>query len=114
MPEEKDLLQVFIPAIIKEAGLDNVPEDFKREYEEKLAFEAQNRLGAIAMGELSPEDMDKFMRMAEEKENITPDEMFLFFKEHIDDFAEKMADGLKEFALEFINDAKKLREEIKS
>jgi hypothetical protein len=106
----EDLIQQFVDGLIKEAGLEKMPESFKTEYNEKLGLEAQKRIGAVALKELSPEAMDEFGKLVEKD----PDQKKLeeFFKNNIPDYEAKIQAALKEFAAEFIESAKQLKASI--
>lgn len=106
----EDLIQQFVEGLIKEAGLENMPERFKNEYNEKLGLEAQKRIGAAAIKELDEKALDEFSKLAEK--DATPEKIEEFFKNNIPDFEAKIQAALQEFAVEFIESAKQLKESI--
>ena len=60
----ENIIEQFIQDLIKKSGIDNMPEDFKKEYREKLAAQAQQRLGMVALQELDEQgikDFEEFM-----------------------------------------------------
>ncbi|MBL7053595.1 hypothetical protein ISS06_00110 [Patescibacteria group bacterium] len=106
---EKDIIQEFVQGIIKKAGIDNMPADFKKKYVEKLAVEAQRRLGMVAidaMDEQGLKDFEKFMQTAK---NPKPDEVLEFFSSRIPDFQQKITGELEKFGKEFIAGADRLK-----
>jgi hypothetical protein len=106
----EDLIQQFVEGLIKEAGLEKMPESFKKEYNEKLGLEAQKRIGAVALKELSAEAMDKFGELIEK--DPSPKKLEEFFKQNIPDYETKVQNALQEFANEFIESAKQLKASI--
>lgn len=106
----EDLIQQFVEGLIKEAGLEKMPESFKKEYYEKLGLEVQRRIGAIAIKELTAEAMDEFTKLVEK--NPSPAKLEEFFKNNISDYEAKIQAALQEFAAEFIASAKQLKASI--
>jgi uncharacterized protein YdiU (UPF0061 family) len=106
---EKDLIAQFVENLIKQAGLDSVPENFRAEYTEKIAMEAQKRVGLIALKELDKEALDEFADLMKDQPDTK--EMNIFFAEHIPNLEDKVAVGLREFAEEFLTSAEKLKQE---
>jgi len=103
MPQ--DPMKLFIDKLMAEAGLDNLPEDYRQEYENKLRQQVDQRIGLIAMGALDEQGMKDFEKLADSR----PDSQALkdFFAKKIPNFGEKVRIGLAEFAQEFIAAAKK-------
>ena len=102
-----DLTQQFVENLIIGAGLSNMPESFKKEYYEKLGIEAQRRIGAVALKELTPKAMDEFTKLVET--NPEPEKIEEFFRNNITDYETKIGEALRVFAAEFIESAQKLR-----
>ncbi len=98
----QNYIRSFIKEVIKQAGLNDMPEDFLQEYEERLTIEAQKRLGLAAIKELNDEDTAALAKIAEESNN-DPQKIQEFLASHIDNFEEKMAKVLAEFGKEVIN-----------
>lgn len=106
---QEDVIQKFINQILIEAKIDQMPEDFKKEYTEKLAQEAQRRLGIVAMDELDEQgirDLEGFMK---KKGMPKSQELMEFFSQRIPDFENKVISALRQFADEFIKGAEKLK-----
>ncbi len=102
-----DYLLKFIEEIIKKAGLDSMPADFLEEYKEKLAQEAQKRLGIESMALLSPEEAEELGKLMEKSDNDAK-AINDYLVSHIDNYQEKMAAALKKFGDEVIESAEKL------
>lgn len=98
----QNVIQDFIQGVFKRAGLDNLPPDFKQEYQEKLAAEAERRLGLVAISELDAKGVQEFEDFMTKNESPTPDAMLEFFTNHIPDFQNKVVKALQEFADEFV------------
>lgn len=99
-------LDTFINELIKQAGLDNMPEDFKDEYRDKLAQEAQKRLGVASMALLTMEQIEELNGIIE-KEAEPAEAIKVFLTAHIPDYTVKMAEALKEFGREVLEAAGK-------
>lgn len=100
-------IEEFVSEIIKQAGFDGMPEDFLAEYKEKVAIEAQKRLGMSAMEALPDDKIEEFSELAEKSPNDL-EKINTFLTENIPDFEEKMAKALRDFGTEMIESAKKL------
>jgi len=105
----ENIIEQFIQGMIKKAGIDNMPEDFKKEYTEKLAVQAQQRLGMVAIQELDEKGVEDFEEFMSKNESPKPDEVLDFFNTRIPDFSTKVAKTLEEFGNEFIQGAAKLK-----
>jgi len=107
MKNKENHIKKFVDQIIKESGLDKMPEDFLNEYSEKLTMEAQKRLGLVAIKDLNEKQIKEFTKITNKKEQdskIIND----FLIANVDDFEKKMTIALQDFGKEVINSAKKL------
>ena len=107
MENSENHIEKFVVEIIKQAGLDKMPEDFLADYTEKVTMEAQKRLGLSAVEALPDDKLKEFTELTEK----SPDDFIkinAFLKENISDFEEKMSKALRDFGLEMIESAKKL------
>ena len=102
-----DLTQKFVTELLKQAGLENMPEEFKNDYLEKLSVAAEERVGLSTLKELSPQDMEEFMNLS--ADNAAPQALADFLKEKIPDYEAKVTAALQEFAKEFTASAEKLK-----
>lgn len=94
-------LDIFINELIKQAGLDSMPAEYLQEYKEKLAIEAQKRLGVASMAALSPEQVAELNEIiAREAEPAMAIKDYLIA--NIDDYKGKMTEALKEFGREVL------------
>jgi hypothetical protein len=105
----EDMIQNFILDLLKNAGLDNMPEEFKKEYTEKLAVEAERRLGVMAMEELDAKGLEDFEAFMTAQETPKSEDFLEFFSSHIVDFDTKANKTLLEFAQEFLASAADLK-----
>ena len=96
----------FIDLLIKQAGLDKMPTEFLGEYREKLAAEAQKRVGLAAMAELSADQIEEFNKLSV-KTNNDPQAINDYLVSHIADFEVKMSEALKQFGDEVLASAKR-------
>ena len=108
MTTDQDPMIEFANQLFSKAGLDKMPEDFKKQYVEQIAFEAQRRLALVAEKELDKKAMKDYYKMVE-RGKMKPEEVLEFFKNNIENFEEKMQKALQEFGKEFLEEAKKLK-----
>lgn len=99
----------FAQELHKKAGLDKMPEQFKKEAEEGLAIEAQRRVGIMSLDEMDEQAIEDFEKLATRDPSPQPQEMVAFFNKNIPDYEEKVMKALKKFADEFIEGAEKLK-----
>ena len=95
--------------MVKKAGIDNMPDDFKKTYNEKLAVEAQRRLGMMAIAELDEQGAKDFEEFIAKNPSPEPKKTLEFFNSKITDFQTKVENTLTKFAEEFISGAEKLK-----
>jgi uncharacterized protein YdiU (UPF0061 family) len=105
----ENVIENFIKEMIKKAGIDNMPEDFKKEYTEKLGVEVQQRLGIMALQELDENGLKEFETLMKGEEEPDPQKLLDFFQGKIPHFNEKYSQTLKQFAEEFISGAERLK-----
>ncbi len=105
----EDIIQNFVLDLLKKAGIDNMPEEFKKEYIEKLAIEAERRLGVMAMEELDAKGLEDFEAFMSTREAPKSEEFLEFFNGHISDFTAKANKTLQDFAQEFLSSATDLK-----
>ncbi|MFA5359170.1 MAG: DUF5663 domain-containing protein [Patescibacteria group bacterium] len=103
----QDPMEVFIQNLILAAGLDGMPDEYKADYIDKLRVQIDRRIGVIAMQELDSAGLDEFRQMMEREPKISNAALQQFFAGKIDNFPEKVQQGLQDFAAEFIAAAKK-------
>ncbi|MCK4554079.1 hypothetical protein KAU19_03890 [Candidatus Parcubacteria bacterium] len=82
-----------------------MPADFLDEYTDKLAMEAQKRLGLAAIKELDERKIKEFNKI---KENNGAEAINEFLSANIENFEDKMTVALSEFGKGVIESAKKL------
>ena len=106
---QQDVIQKFIQDIVSKAGLDSMPDDFKKEYADKLAAEAERRLGIMALGELDEASIKDFEKFMADKKSPKPEELMEFFNSRITGFADKVNQTLEQFAKEYIEGVQNLQ-----
>ena len=112
MPQNKDLDPQVVKItedFIKKAGLDNMPEEIRMEYVEKIGAEIQRRIGLIAMDELDNESAKELSVMLEKDPKMSQKSMTNFFKEKIENFDEKIKTRLEDFLKEYLDKMQSLK-----
>ncbi|PWB38995.1 MAG: hypothetical protein C3F02_01135 [Parcubacteria group bacterium] len=104
----EDVIATYVAELLTKAGIDALPEEFKKDYLQKLRAEVEQRLGIMALGELDEDGLKKFEQIM--RENETPDQKMLleFFNKEIPDFEAKVKKTLAQFSEEFLSSAAKL------
>jgi len=105
----KDVIQDFITEIILKAGIGDMPEDFKKDYTEKLAVEAQQRLGVMALSYLDEKGLQEFETLMQAPKAPEPKVLLEFFDAKIPDFTQKVTEVLKKFGEEFLAGVERLK-----
>jgi hypothetical protein len=100
-------IQGFIERLIKEAGLDKMPENFLREFTARLTLEAQKRIGVMAVAELNADKVEELNRIIGDGKKDKAKEINDFLAGSIPDFDQKLKTWLREFAEEVIKKAGK-------
>lgn len=104
----EDVIGTYVAELLKRAHI-ALPEEFKKDYTEKLLAEVQQRLGIMALSDMDEAGLKKFEEIM--RKNETPDQKMLweFFNKEIPDFQRKVDDCLKQFSEEFLSSAAKLK-----
>lgn len=106
---QEQIINNFIDSMLEEAGLAGMPDDFKKDYAEKIRLEIEQDLGRAAVHVLKKEDLKDFRKLIQ-KPDFTADELMQFFNEHIPDFPSFLQKELSKFKQEFVEQAKKMEE----
>ncbi len=104
-----NVIEEFVQGLVKKAGLENTPEDFRNEYVKKLTAEVQRRLGIMAVQELDEQGLKDFEKLAKDKTAPKPNQIMDFFNARIPDFQVKLVKVLEDFGNEFVQGAEKLK-----
>ena len=104
MPTEA--IDQFIDALLREANLDALPDDYKAQYRERLFDQIVNRIGIIAVENLDQKGAEEFGKLLESGIKPNSEEAQNFFEQKIPDFGEKIRQGMVDFGREFITAAK--------
>lgn len=106
----EDVIESYVAELLKKAGIDALPEDFKKEYVEKLRAEVQQRLGIMALAELDEVGVQDLEKLSSQEKTPEPQELLEFFNKRIPDFQQKVSKNLDEFSQEFLAGAAKIKE----
>lgn len=106
----EDVISHYVAELLKKAGIDTLPGDFRKEYVEKLTAEVQQRLGIMALSELDEAGVTAFETMSNQEKTPSPRELLEFFNSHIPDFQKKVEASLEQFSQEFLKGATQLKQ----
>lgn len=99
---QQDYLEQFISQLMESAGLNNLNEEFKNSYKERLMAQIQERLGLVLMNELDEQGLENYKNLIQGNDKPSPAQIQKFFSDHIDDFKGKSKKALEDFAVEFL------------
>jgi hypothetical protein len=104
-----DVIQNFVEELIKKAGIDNMPEDFKKEQLVNLKAQVEQRLGMMAISDLDEAGVTAFEEFMIKNKTPNSKLMLEFFNTHISDFENKVQDTLTKFGQEFVQGVENLK-----
>ncbi|MBI3963394.1 MAG: hypothetical protein HY341_00175 [Candidatus Kerfeldbacteria bacterium] len=107
MATAENSIESFVDTLMQQAGFDRLPEQYRTDYRTKLQLEVERRIGIIAMSALPKKDLSELSQKLASPRKMTSDQLQQFFAARIEGFPEKMAQGLKEFADEFLASVRK-------
>lgn len=108
----KNLVEEFVAKLVIDAGMDKMPESFKKDYFEKLGIEVQKRIGMAMLGEMTADSVEVFTKKMDA--GINPEEMSVFLRENVPDYEKKAEVALSNFYQEFLASAAKLNASVKN
>ena len=96
----------FIDQLLKSAGLDALPEEYKIEYVKKLQGSIDERVGIVAMRELDETGLEEFGALVNRESEPSSDEIQAFLLAKIPDFEQKVKAEMEKLASEFVEAVK--------
>jgi len=109
---EKSILDPQVAEIttgfLRKAGFSDLSEEMQAEYVEKIGLEIQRRIGIISLEKLSTQDRDELEKIMAKNPKMSDAVLNKYFKEHIKNFEEVLAEELKVFLDEYIKMLKSL------
>jgi len=100
-------IKQFVEKIIEEAGLSNMPEEFKEEYKQKMVLEAEKRMGVVTLKHLNESQAKELAQITENNPDDI-DKVNDFLEKSIENYKEIMTEALREFAQDVISAAQKI------
>jgi hypothetical protein len=98
---------LFLENLMTEAGLTNLPKDYRAQYMLKLQDELNQRIGMIIMENLDEKDAKEFSKLIDQKPLPGATQMQKFFADKIPGLEQKIKDGMVLFAQQFLSAVKK-------
>lgn len=95
--------------IIKELGLDELPENAQAEILTKMGEVVLKEISVKVLSRLSDSDLEEFEKVREEG---SPEEVEKFLRAKVDDFDKLVENTVDEFKEEFKANVKKLKEQL--
>jgi len=102
---EKDPTTLFIENLMTEAGLTDLPADYRKEYIAKIQDQLNQRLGLIVVKNLDDAGAQEFKTLIDS--DAGPDEIQKFFANKIPGMEEIIKQDMALFAQQFLSAVKK-------
>ena len=102
---DRNFIDLFTREVISEAGLDDIPEDFKENYIKQLSYELRRRIGILAVKSLDAQSYLDFQELV--KDNPTQDlfNVIDFFRARLSNFNDIVAQAMYDFKHEILEHA---------
>ena len=98
---------IFLENLMQEAGLTNLPAEYKEQYLVKLQEQLNQRIGMIIIENLDDDGAKEFASLMDQKPLPGATQMQKFFAGKVPGLDQKIKDGMVLFAQQFLNAAKK-------
>lgn len=109
--QNKDFIKQFITETVEKAGFSHLPKNFVDSYKERLEIALAKRIGVQATALLGEKAMSKFTGMLRKNPKTPASKIFQFYNNNIENFSEKVAEILFQFQQEYVETAKRIRNE---
>ncbi len=106
---DQDFIQQFTQMLLVEAGLNEIPEDFRNIYIQQLSYELQRRIGILAIKALDPPSYRQFQALIRERPDQDLFSVLDFFKARLPNFNDIVVQALFEIKCEIIDKASELK-----
>jgi len=102
---DRQFFDLFTQEVLIEAGLNDIPEDFKKDYIQQLSYELRRRVGIMAVRSLDALSFHDFRERI--KDNPSQDLLCVidFFKERLPQFNEIVAEVFFDFKCQILEQA---------
>lgn len=104
MPAEP--IDQFVDNLIKQAGINNLPEDYLVVYKEKVKEQINRRLALMLMENVNDKSAKEISDLFADPENLDLSQAQEIFSKHVSELEEKVAAEMLAFAEDFVKAAK--------
>ncbi|RJQ35729.1 hypothetical protein C4566_00010 [Candidatus Parcubacteria bacterium] len=98
----EDVIQNFVEGLLEKSGINDMPEEFKKEQLENLKIQVEQRLGMMAISELDEAGITAFEDFMSKNQAPDSQKMMEFFNAQISGFETKVQETLTKFGQEFV------------
>lgn len=109
---DRQFIDLFTREVISEAGLDDIPEDFKESYIQQMSYELRRRIGILAVKSLDAQSYQDFHELVRDNPNQDLFNVIDFFRARLANFNDIVAQALHEFKYEIMEHAGELRSQL--
>ena len=103
MPQDsQDSIDLFVENLLKQANLANLPEDYKKEYVERVKEQINQRLGIIMLENLDDDGIAAFSELMSGEPTPDINAIQKLCQDRIPEFNQKIQAALAEFAQDFV------------
>lgn len=106
-----DFVKEYVAALLAEAGLTNMPADFKEQYTNQVSEEVQRRVGLVVLGELKAKDAEAITQLVDSSDQ---DAVANFLKTHSKNYEATVAQALEKFRADFLQSLGAIKKSVKT
>lgn len=101
-----DPINEYVVALLKEAKLDTVPDEFRQSLQDQLTVQAYKRIGAVIVAELGDEQATAFIELLKNPEQVDTVAVNNFLTKHTSQIEPKLRTALADMGQEFLRNLK--------
>ncbi len=98
MAEEQNYLEQFVDLLLKEVNLENLPEDFQKEYKEKVLAQLQEHLGLALINALDEKGVEEYKKLFSDEKMPSQKEAQKFLEQNVPQYQKVVEEALADFA----------------
>lgn len=109
---DRHFIDLFTREVISEAGLDDIPEDFRESYIQQMSYELRRRIGILAVKSLDSQSYQDFHNLIKDNPGQDLFNVIDFFRARLVNFNDIVAQALHDFKYEILEHAVELRSQL--
>lgn len=101
----EEIIDLYLEDILSTVGLDESPEDEKKDFKSKLRTELEARVGIVVMNAIPDDKVQEFTDMMQK--NPTQEEINAFVSKNVSNLEEIIVKAMQDFKEEFVSEFQK-------